>query len=216
MKKIDLKGKVFGRLSVLKQAETRFKPNGSKVVFWACVCECGILKEINGESLRDGRVLSCGCKRDEIIGNLNRSHSMSNSKEYKSYQHIKYRCLNKNSAKYSSYGGRGIKVCDRWIESFENFFLDMGLAPSKKHTIDRIDVNGNYELSNCRWADSKTQANNKRDTVKYEFQNENLTLSEISNKLNIPYKYFWKLFKTKNLSFEDIIERNKIRSKKIT
>lgn len=207
MNKIDLIGKKYGRLEVISQGETKCKPNGAKVIYWTCRCECGTQKDVMGEPLRDGRVKSCGCLRDETIGRLNFSHGKAKSKEYKSWLHIKYRCLNPNAAKYSDYGGRGITVCERWINSFENFYSDMGNAPSKKHTIDRIDVNGNYEPKNCRWADPTTQSNNHRNTVRLDFHGEQLTMSEIARKINMPYKYFWKLYKTNNLSLTEIENR---------
>lgn len=206
MKKLDLTDKDYGRLTVLKQGDTTLKPSGRKIVNWTCKCSCGVVKDVSGEALRDGRVKSCGCKRDEVIGCLNLSHGMSNSREYKSWQHIKYRCLNKNAAKYPDYGGRGITICERWINSFENFYKDMGNAPFK-HTIDRIDVNGNYEPKNCRWADATTQSNNQRETFRIDFHGQQLTMSEIARKLNFPYKYFWKLYKKNGISLDEIENR---------
>lgn len=206
MKKIDLMGNKYGRLTVIGVAESRRKPSGALMSYWLCECDCGTKKEISGEALRDGRVITCGCGVKERIAKLNYSHGMSNIREYKSWQHIKYRCLNKNAAKYPDYGGRGITICERWINSFENFYSDMGKAPDK-HTIDRIDVNGNYEPTNCRWASNTTQTNNQRKTIRIDFHGEQLTMSEIARKINMPYKYFWKLYKKDNLSLTEIENR---------
>jgi len=115
-------------------------------------------------------------------------HGKYKSKEYGSWQYLKQRCLNVNNASYDTHGGRGISVCERWLNSFENFLEDMGDAPSKLHTIDRIDNNGNYEPSNCRWATKKEQSNNKRNNVLYLFNGEYLTIRQISELTDMPYK----------------------------
>lgn len=113
---------------------------------------------------------------------------MSNTKEHKTWRRIKYRCLNKNSASYPLYGGRGISVCDRWLNSFENFYKDMGPKPGPEYSIDRIDNNGNYCPENCRWATPKKQANNRRTNICYVYRGEKLTMSELSVKYNIKYE----------------------------
>jgi len=186
MNKIDLIGKKYGRLDVISQGETKHKPNGAKVIFWTCMCECGTQKDVSGEALRDGRVKSCGCKRAEVIGGLNLSHGMSNSREYKSWQHIKYRCLNKNAAKYPDYGGRGITICERWINSFENFYKDMGNAPFK-HTIDRINVNMGYSKDNCKWSTKKEQSSNTRNNVIVNMDGKNMILKDACDLLGLQY-----------------------------
>lgn len=97
------------------------------------------------------------------------------------------RCNNPNSKSYSNYGGRSIKVCDRWLDSFDNFKNDMGEKPTKNHSIDRINVNGNYEPSNCRWSDRLEQQNNKTTNVLIEYKSKKYTISELSRLLNINY-----------------------------
>lgn len=125
-----------------------------------CLCDCGNIKTFKNytayRSIRKGINMSCGCKHHA------KTHGNSNSKEYKVWTSIKQRTTNSKDKGYKDYGGRGIRMCERWLDSFENFLADMGERPKDKLSIDRIDVNGNYEPSNCRWASWKTQNLNKR------------------------------------------------------
>jgi hypothetical protein len=135
-----------------------------------------------------------------------KKHGMSGTPEYRRWTSIKYRCYNKNCRKYNMYGGRGIKMCDEWLNSFEKFRKDMGCRPSAKHSIDRIDNNGDYTPENCRWATPKEQARNKRDTVYISFKGETLPLVEWAERKNISpsnirYKY------SKGLSIEEIFKK---------
>lgn len=157
----DISGQKFGRWTVIRR-------NGIKGhnALWLCQCECGNQKSVLGTDLRRGHVRSCGCYHASGFENANTKHGMTKTPEYSSWEHMKYRCYNPKDKRYKEYGGRGITVCERWFDSFENFLADMGQRPSMDHSLDRKNVNGNYEPNNCRWATRKEQRNNRRDSVK--------------------------------------------------
>ena len=153
---IDLTGKNFEFLTVIERS---FEKNIVRRVSWRCVCKCGKETIVLGSNLKGGHVKSCGCLNYKP---KNLKHGMRYSSEYNSWRGMKKRCYQQSHKSFINYGGRGIKVCDRWLNSFENFYEDMGNKPSLKHSIDRIDVNGDYEPNNCRWATHSEQNLNKR------------------------------------------------------
>lgn len=158
----DISGQIFGRLTVLSHVNKRNK-SGRSQVFWSCECECGVILDVLGECLRRGTTLSCGCYNKDLLSETNKTHGMSGSDEYKIYQGIKDRCLNPNDHAYKNYGGRGIKISENWVVGFDNFLLDMGLRPSKDHSVERKDTNGDYCKENCIWTDDNgLQAFNQR------------------------------------------------------
>ena len=164
----DISGQRFGRLVAIKRVG--FEKGES---LWLCKCDCGNFAIRGLQNLQHPRMHSCGCWLQE--GNMFRKHSGCFTLTYSSWASLKARCSNPSYRHYSDYGGRGIKVCNRWLgeHGFENFLADMGERPTSQHSIDRIDVNGNYEPSNCRWATSVVQANNKRNNIIIEHNGEN-------------------------------------------
>lgn len=166
--KIDLVGQVYGRLIVIKEVKPYINPKNRKYLKWLCQCECGNTTEVVGNELKHGKTKSCGCYYKEAISSRNTTHGYYSlgkmSSEYRCWLNMKERCLNPNNKDYIYYGGRDIKVCDRWLNSFENFYSDIGPRP-KGNSIERLNNDGNYEPSNCIWADKTTQARNQRTTV---------------------------------------------------
>ena len=153
----DLTGKVFGQLTVLNRTDNAEDGHSR----WVCLCSCGKETIVQSNNLKS-KTQSCGCLIVERVSTLNLTHGKTKTKEFKTWDSMKQRCGNPKSDSYKDYGGRGIKVCERWINSFENFLADMGQAPAKHFSIDRKDTNGNYEPSNCRWATAKEQRANQR------------------------------------------------------
>jgi hypothetical protein len=158
----DLTGIRFGMFTVVSFSRKSKSPD---VTYWNCLCDCGNEFERITGSMKN--TLSCGCFRKLNTSRLQKTHGLRSSKEYSSWQNMKKRCYNPSSNRYKDYGGRGIVVCDRWRDSFENFIADMGRMPTdKRYSIDRIDNNGNYEPSNCRWATYLQQAKTNRGCCK--------------------------------------------------
>lgn len=179
---IDLAGQKFGYLTVVEKTNKR-SSTGS--VMWLCLCVCGKHHEVRSTSLKDGTTKSCGCYFLDVAkhkGLAKKTHGMTGSRVYASWTNMKDRCLNKNNKKYKDYGGRGITICDRWKNSFENFFEDMGDRP-KGYSIERMDVNGNYEPSNCKWANAKEQQNNRRNNLIIEYNFQRYTLQQLCDLL---------------------------------
>jgi hypothetical protein len=171
-KLIDLTGKTFGRLTVISLHSISPRPR------WNCVCTCGGTSISLSTHLKDGSSTSCGCYLRELRTTHGESLPSKRTKEHKLWLKMKDRCKYKTLKIYKYYGGRGIKVCDRWLNSYENFLADIGRAPTPKHTLDRIDVNGDYEPNNCRWATYKEQENNRTNNKIYEYEGQSKTLSQ--------------------------------------
>ena len=178
---VDLTNQKFGRLTVIKKTDKR---GSSGAVFWKCVCSCGKTTDVSSSCLRGNQTKSCGCLFLDLAsqkGKDKKTHGKSETRIYRIWSNMKSRCKRKTDTKYENYGGRGIKVCERW-EKFENFYADMGDAPEKL-TLDRIDVNGNYEPSNCRWATQKEQQNNRRNNLIVEYRSQKYTLQQLCDHL---------------------------------
>jgi hypothetical protein len=182
-------GQRFHRLIVLSRALATAGNRGKR---WHCKCDCGAETISRSDALKNGRAKSCGCHRAELGGKhvveMNTTHGMYGTPEYKTWRSMVDRCTNPNSHCWLDYGGRGITVCDEW-RKFENFYADMGNRPEGM-TLDRLDVNGNYSRGNCRWADRKTQARNKRNNHIIEHDGVAATMAEWAEKANMAQ---WKL-----------------------
>jgi len=164
---LNLEGKIFGRWTVLKKTANQHSHTA-----YICRCICGKIKKVIANNLMRGKTTSCGCLHNELISARSKTHGMSKSSEYRTWFGMIVRCHKKYSSSRKWYGDRGIVVCDRWKYSFEKFFSDMGLKPTPQHQIDRIDNNGNYEPSNCRWTTRLVNMRNSPHTK--------LTTSEVS------------------------------------
>jgi hypothetical protein len=174
MNPLDLAGKTFGRWTVLGFAERR-----NRATYWHCRCECGKRRKVKGVTLTNGTSTSCGCSRRKPI-----SHGMSKTPTWYSWLAMRRRCYEPSHSGYSQYGGRGIKVCDRWRDSFENFLTDMGYRPDGM-TLDRIDNDGDYTPTNCRWADANTQARNRKYVKTVTCNGESLTKAEWARRTGV-------------------------------
>jgi hypothetical protein len=170
---INLAGKRFGRLLVLSL-------NGKirEEAAWTCRCDCGSEIICAGYPLRRGNTKSCGCLSRDRIENLNKKHGLSGTIEYNCWIRMKRRCCNPKDRKFKDYGGRGILVCARWVNSFESFLKDIGKRPSSMHSLGRINNDGNYEPGNVRWELPIEQANNCRSNHKILYNGKNLTISQ--------------------------------------
>lgn len=150
---------------------------------WECLCDCGVVTLARLNNLRSKTAVSCGCIKKS--GDHKRQHGMSGTPEYMAWHRMKRRCTDPLNPDFQDYGGRGIAVCDEWMKSFDSFFSHMGIRPSDGHSIERLNVNGNYEPKNCIWADDATQSRNKRNNVYYENAGLKMCQEDWARKLNI-------------------------------
>lgn len=181
MKLIDLTGQKFGRLTVIERTVST-----NKNVKW--LCECGNEVSVFGIDLKSGKTQSCGCIHSEQLAERNYKHGLSDTRQMRIWRGIKDRCYNIKNEAYPDYGGRGIIVCNEWLNDFQTFYdwaMQNGYADNL--TIDRIDVNGNYEPCNCRWATRKEQNNNTRSNRYITFNGETHTMAEWAKIKSISY-----------------------------
>ncbi len=169
--RIGLEGQKFNKLTVLSFSHMTKKSQS----YWNCICDCGKEKIIRGGGLKNGNVKSCGCISKEIPNNT--KHNMTGTLIYCSWRNMIRRCYDFKEIGYYNYGGRGIKVCKRWLTSFINFYSDMGEKPKNK-SLDRINNNGNYTPKNCKWSTKKEQQNNRRNNISLTIDKITHTVAE--------------------------------------
>lgn len=182
----ELVGQRFGRLTVLGEAE-RYRPNTrGSLRRWLCRCDCGAERVVFQNALTSGVTVSCGCYNKEAVIRAGTKHGGFRSPEYGPWNKMLDRCRNPNSNAYANYGGRGIRVCEKWL-SFEGFLEDMGPRPTRRHQLDRIDVNGDYCKANCRWATPDLQMRNTRRNRLFTHEGMTLTLMDWAKIYGIHY-----------------------------
>lgn len=181
----DLTGQKFGRLTVIERVE-----NKGKQTCWKCQCECGNEVIVQGNNLKNGHTVSCGCFRREKTSESHKTHGMARSKIYKTWKGIKKRCFNPNFKYYKDYGGRGITMFPEWIDDPKSFIDYVSKLPhfgEENYSLDRINNDGNYEPNNLRFTDRKTQSRNTRRNIIVEYQGRKMTLMEAAELSGIPY-----------------------------
>ena len=182
-KLIDLTRKRFGKLTAIERDFSK-----RKRTMWICECDCGNTITVRSDVLLTGHTQSCGCMQKEITSNIKKTHGMANKRLYNIYNNMIRRCYHEKTTKYADYGGRGIKVCDEWKNDKMTFFKWATSNGYEEHlTIDRINNDGNYEPSNCRWVTMKEQAKNKRTNHLVEYHGKSQSLKQWSEELGIKY-----------------------------
>lgn len=200
-KSIDLTGQIFGRLTVIKKVGL----SKNKFVLWLCKCTCGNQIIVTSNNLRTGNTQSCGCLATELRRKNLLKHGLRSTRIYSIWRGMKQRCCNKNSTHYKYYGERGIKICQEWLNNFMNFYnwaINNGYADNL--SIDRINVNGNYEPSNCRWITLKEQNDNRRNNNIITIWDKTQNLEHWCKELNIKRSQVYKLVR-KGKSFKEAI-----------
>lgn len=199
----DITGQKFGRLTAIKYVGR----NKNKYALWECQCDCGNVVVVIGRNLRTGITKSCGCYNLDMIVERNKvihkTHGATKTRLFRIWSGIKTRCYNTNSEEYKTYGGRGIKMCEEWLSSFQTF-KEWALSNGYDDTlsIDRIDYNGNYSPENCRWLTAKGQQRNKRSNKVISYNGESHCLSEWGDILGISDDVLLKRLNSKNYTLE--------------
>ena len=185
-KRIDLTGQRFERLVVIEKLPERTKNFG---VLWACECDCGNRVTVETARLRKQTTRSCGCLAREGVSQRNYKHGHckrgARAPEYESWKHMISRCTNTSDKRWNNYGGRGIKVCDRWLNSFDAFRDDMGPRPSADLTLERYDVDGDYCPENCGWEPQAVQSRNTTRTVRVVLDGEVMCVKDAAERLRV-------------------------------
>lgn len=207
----DLTGKRFGRLTVLSRAPDRVQNSGRHRVMWNCVCDCGNKRVVYGDNLKKGVTQSCGCYQKELQSAKQKTHGETETKLYAVWCSMKARCFRDTTTHYKYYGGRGITVCNEWVSSYEAFrewSYENGYYENdnRECTLDRIDVNGDYCPSNCRWVADVAQANNRRSNRIYAYNGEEHNVTEWAHIIGIdPKTLFSRIYS--GMDFEKAINK---------
>lgn len=197
---VDMVGQRFGKLTVMSRAGVR-----QERAAWRCLCDCGKVVDVRGDKLRAGRVQSCGRRSRCFISSDDLARA-----EYRAWAGMKSRCINVGDPyTYRNYGGRGIKVCDRWRDSFENFLSDMGPRPSSKHTLDRIDNDGDYTPENCRWVTRDVQARNRQRTAFIKIDGKRIALRSFLEEKGIDFDMVYRAITSVYLKGRPYLRANK-------
>lgn len=178
---LDLVGQTYGRLVVLAKTKNVGTNSG-----WLCRCKCGTEIVASSCHLRTGHTISCGCAQRDAVRASFTKHGLRNTRIYRIWNAMVQRCTDEKASNYHNYGGRGITMDPRWLESVENFYEDMGDPPTSKHSIDRIDNDKGYTKANCRWATVQEQQNNKRSCVYLQYNGKTQTITQWARELGIP------------------------------
>ncbi len=203
----DLTGQVFGKLTVIGISK-KVQSGKRERYYWRCRCDCGNIKDVRTDCLTSGYVTSCGCiKKEQDKINLTKfhRHKLSNTKLWHTYYGMLHRCYNKDDTHYGNYGERGIVVCDDWKHSFDNFArwaINNGYKQGLQ--IDRINNDGNYEPSNCRWSTPKDNCRNRGSNVLVEYNGKFVTIVELSEILNRPYKEIYQKYRKYGIKRKDL------------
>ena len=196
----NLIGMTFCRLTVISEQGKSVRND----IMWLCKCTCGNETTLPTRKLKGGEVKSCGCYKGDYMRSKMTTHDHARTRTYTSWNSMKNRCTNPNHISYANYGGRGISICDRWVNSFENFLYDMGERPTGK-TLDRINTNGIYEPLNCKWSTLKEQQRNRRYVRKMEYNGEIKTLPEWCDILNLNKTKVLNKFRYKEYTVVELI-----------
>lgn len=202
----DLTGLTFGRLTALKRIGTK-----NRAALWECLCSCGQQVNVSANNLVRGDSRSCGCLRSELTTARSLKHGGIGTATYKTWAAMRSRCNRPNDDAYENYGGRGIKICERW-EDFNNFYADMGDRPPGAG-IDRINNDGDYEPSNCKWSTHKEQSNNRRVSALFAYQGRTQTLQQWADEYGLAKQCLWDRLNTLNWPIEKALTTPKRRKK---
>ena len=178
-------GDKYGRLEIIRESDP--SPRGDRKFECRCLCTLGTIRIVWFSGLQSGQTQSCGCLQKERTSQARITHGKRHTVEFETWSRMRQRCYNLNHPNYKDYGGRGITVCDRWLDSFENFYADMRDRPSAKHTIERKNNDLGYSPDNCKWATRDEQGRNKRNVVWIEYHGERRRLRDVCEEIGFRF-----------------------------